>query len=284
MTGQVLSWVHDGPVLEIALHRAPCNEIGTTTLTELEHLAKYVRSGAGGARAMLFHSHQPGFCAGADLRELHEGLMARADRLTRVTQRAPRLDRPLRRLAKPLIRRRIRAFLDRIHGVFDTLDMAPLPTVAAINGVCFGGGFELALICDLRVADKSARFSFPELRLGLIPGFGGLPRLRREVSGSAVLDLLLSGRTLGARRAYALGLVHQLVGRGQALEAARRLALQTARYDRAATAAAKAFAKPLPRAELDEEKRTFLSMVTRPEVLASLGRFVQSEGLRPYLP
>ena len=89
--------------------------------------------------------------------------------------------RGLRSLATPLIRREARHFIDRIHAVFNTIDACPLTTIAAVNGVVFGGGFELALVCDLIVADKTARFCFPELRLGLIPGFGGIPRLERDL-------------------------------------------------------------------------------------------------------
>ena len=66
----------------------------------------------------------------------------------------------------------------------NALDTAPLTTIAAVHGVTFGGGFELALTCDLIIADKMARFCFPELRLGLIPGFGGIPRLKRDLGNS----------------------------------------------------------------------------------------------------
>jgi hypothetical protein len=72
--------------------------------------------------------------------------------------------------------------------VFDTIDASPLVTIAAIHGVCFGGGLELALTCDLIIADKMARFCFPELRLGLIPGGGGTSQLKRDL-GNAVGEI-----------------------------------------------------------------------------------------------
>ena len=78
----------------------------------------------------------------------------------------------------------------------NAIDAAPLTTIAAVHGVTFGGGFELALACDLIVADKMARFCFPELRLGLIPGFGGIPRLKRDLGNAVVRDLLLTGRSI----------------------------------------------------------------------------------------
>src|SRR5690606_16009140 len=152
--GRALSWERRGPALEVTLHREPCNEIGTTTLAELERLADVVRGGAMGARAVILHSGMRGFCAGADLRELHAGLRER-----RESSRVVRLlGGRRRRLVARLARREIRSFLDRIHAVFDTLDTAPVPTIAAVHGVCFGGGFELALTADVIVADRSARF------------------------------------------------------------------------------------------------------------------------------
>ncbi len=266
-SGRALRWTHAGDVLEVTLHRAPCNEIGTTMLAELEALAAYVRAGAGGAQALLMHSAiERGCSAGADLRELHAGLLGRSE-------------------ASPLaIAREVRGFLDRIHAVMDTLDQAPLTTVAAVHGVVFGGGFELALTADVIVADKSARFAFPELRLGLVPGFGGIPRLRRDVGNAVVRDLLLTGRSLNATRAQGVGLVSQVVGRGKALQAARGVATQATRFDADTTRLAKRFAKPLPRAELEREKDLFVEMLARPVVLDALTKFVESDDVRPYLP
>lgn len=262
-----LSWTLRDEVLEVALHRAPCNEIGTTMLAALEGLVRHL----GSARAVVIHSTLPsGFSAGADLRELQAGIAARKGRLGR--------------LAGPLVRREVRRFLDRIHAVFDALDQAPVPVIGAVHGVCFGGGFELALCCDLIVADKSARFAFPELRLGLVPGFGGIPRLERDCGNAVVRDLLLSGRSLGARRAHEIGLVSQVVPRGEALNVARRLADQTLRYAPGVVAAAKRFAKPIPRARLEEEKATFRRLVTHPRVQEALTDFVQRQDVRPYLP
>lgn len=267
--GETLRWEHAGEALEVTLDRAPCNEIGTRTLAELEGLASYLRDGADGARAVIFTSAQPnGFCAGADLRELYAGIVERRSGGIGREAQAAELSR----------------FIDRIHGVFDTFDTAPIPTIAAVHGVVFGGGFELALTCDVIVADKSARFCFPELLLGLVPGFGGVPRLRRDAGNAVVRDLLLTGRSLRASRAHEVGLVSQVVARGEALAVARATAAQMARFDRATVAAAKPFVKPLPRAELDREKELFLSLFTSPVVEAALDEFVHSEDPRPYLP
>ena len=290
--GQTLSWEHVEDALEVRLHRAPLNEIGMQTLTELEGVAEYVSGGAGGARALIWYSDREGFCAGADLRALHAGISERQKRLSGGVGRVARrigpagglMKRGFRRLSTPLIRREIERFIDRIHAAFNALDMAPLTTIAAVHGVCFGGGFELALTADLIIADKSARFCFPELRLGLIPGFGGIPRLNRDLGNAVVRDLLLTGRSLNAKRAHGVGLVSQVVPRGNALQAARSAARQAARFDGHTAVAAKRFIKPLPVAELARERALFAQLVTRPEVYEALTRFVENTEVRPYLP
>ena len=293
-TGRALSWEIVDDVLEVAMHRDPANELGTTPLAELETLADAVTHGSTGARALIWHSTvDRGFCAGADLRELHSGLVERGERqrelVRKVTDRLPRsasklVKRGVKRAAAPLVRRRVGDFIDRIHTVFDKLDTAPIPTIAAVHGVCLGGGLEWALTADILVADKSARFGFPELRLGLVPGFGGIPRLSRDVGNAVVRDLLLTGRTVRASRAYDLGLVSQVVARGEALSVARAVARQTLRFDPEVTAKAKAFMKPLPREQLDREKALFLQLVTDPRVFDALTTFVEDEGPMPWLP
>lgn len=248
-------------VYELALGAPPCNEIGTAMLTELE---AFLGSLDPEAHTLILHSTQRGgFSAGADLRELYQGLVD-----TPKDQHAARMS----------------DFIDRIHHVMDTIDMLPLTTIGVIHGVCFGGGFELALTCDLLIAEKSARFCFPELRLGIIPGFGGIPRLRRDVGNALIRDLLLSGRSIGARKALAVGLVSQMVAGGEGLTAARALAAQSGKFDAVARRAAKAFIKRLPADELARERALFLELAQGPALLTALKRFVESTDLRPYLP
>jgi len=269
--GQALRWSIEDDVLEVELHRAPCNEIGTTALAEMEQLATLLRTDHG-ARALLWYSSvDRGFCAGADLRELYEGLLA-----TNETGRGAR--------TKLRVAQQVRGFLDRIHAVFDTFDTAPITTVAATHGFVFGGGFELALTADVIVADKSTRFAFPEMRLGLVPGFGGIPRLRRDLGNAVVRDLLLTGRSISGKRAQEVGLVSQLVARGKARGVARKVAEQATRFDALTTARTKRFTKPLPRAELEREKDLFVEMMGSPVVEAALKKFVESDDVRPYLP
>src|SRR6266566_4354159 len=107
------------------------------------------------------------------------------------------------------------------HEPTNEIGSTPVVTIAAVHGVCFGGGFELALACYIIVADKMARFAFPELRLGLIPGWGGIPRLKRDLGNAFIRDLLLTGRSVNAARAHSVGLVAQLAAEGESLKVAR---------------------------------------------------------------
>lgn len=97
--------------------------------------------------------------------------------------------------------------LTEAHRVVDRLEALSVPTVAVIHGFCLGGGLELALACDRRVALSDARFGFPEVMLGLHPGLGGTYRAMRTASPASAMELMLTGRTLDARRAKAAGLV-----------------------------------------------------------------------------
>jgi enoyl-CoA hydratase/carnithine racemase len=262
--GKALSWALADGVLELELHRPPANEIGVATLEELERFAAALEAASGQASALIIYSSlKSGFSAGADLRELY----TRSQELAAGARVA-----------------RVREFLERIHGVLNAMDVSPLTTIAAVHGVCFGGGFELALACDLIIADKMARFCFPELRLGLIPGFGGIPRLKRDVGNSVVRDLLLTGRSINATKAQAVGLVSQLAAEGEALRLARSTAAQVRKFDRATSIAAKRFIKPIPHEELRREIEIFCELFTRPAVMEGLRKFVESADALPYLP
>jgi enoyl-CoA hydratase len=262
--GSALSWTFADGVIELALHREPCNELGSASLDELEKFAEALKSLQAEAHALIIYSElKPGFCAGADLRELY--------------RRSQAMDK-----AEAL--KGVRDFLERMHRVLNLIDAAPLTTIAAVHGVTFGGGFELALTCDLIIADKMARFCFPELRLGLIPGFGGIPRLKRDLGNAVVRDLLLTGRSFNATKAQQIGLVSQVVGEGEALRAARAMAVQLGKFDRATAVAAKKFIKPIPHEELRREIDIFCDLFARPAVQAGLKKFVESTDAQPYLP
>lgn len=98
------------------------------------------------------------------------------------------------------------------------------PVICAVNGWCLGGGLELALACDIRVSAEHARFGFPEAKLGIMPGTGGIPRLVRTIGGGAAKHLLLTGEPINASRAYEIGLVTVVVPKDSLVSEAKALA------------------------------------------------------------
>ena len=263
-TGKTLDWELKNGIVELTLHHAPANEIGLETLADLEQFVAAIPSlEKETAVCIIFSAQKHGFSAGADLRELYRSAVD---------------------LSESERTRGVRSFLVRIHAVMNAVDAAPFVTIAAVHGVCFGGGFELALACDLIIADKMARFAFPELRLGLIPGFGGIPRLKRDLGNALVRDLLLTGRSLNAARAQSVGLVSQLAAEGEALRLARGTAAQISKFDATARAAAKKFIKPALHEQLRREIDIFCELFARPAVMLALKKFVDSDDPMPYLP
>jgi enoyl-CoA hydratase len=122
------------------------------------------------------------FCAGADIKELRGRTMTAQKRGAEFGQ-----------------------------ATFARLERLPFPTVAAINGFAFGGGLELALACTFRLASQNAKLGLPEIKLGLIPGYGGTQRLPRLIGEARALEMILLGRTVSAQEALSFGLVHRLV-------------------------------------------------------------------------
>ncbi|MDE2806701.1 MAG: enoyl-CoA hydratase/isomerase family protein [Gemmatimonadota bacterium] len=118
----------------------------------------------------------------------------------------------------------------RKRRVYDALAELPKPVICAVHGFCLGGGNELALACDLRVADKTARFGQFEIRLGLIPGAGGTQRLARLVGPGQAMRIGLCGDFVEAEEAHRIGLVEFLVEEGRHLAEARRIAARMARW------------------------------------------------------
>jgi len=98
------------------------------------------------------------------------------------------------------------------------------PIIAAINGACLGGGFEVALACDIRIAAENATFGFPEINLGLIPGWGGTQRLPRAIPLAKAAEMLTSGRPIDASEAYRIGLVNKVVPAAELMSEAKKMA------------------------------------------------------------
>ena len=263
--GQALSWEMTEGVVELALHREPLNEIGSLTLDELEEFIEELETATSRASALIIYSSAAaGILGGRGPARALRHVAASCRWSERVAG--------------------VRQFLERIHRVLNIIDASPLTTIAAVHGVCFGGGFELALACDLIIADKMARFCFPELRLGLIPGFGGIPRLKRDLGNAVVRDLLLTGRSFNAQKAQAIGLVSQVAAEGEALRVARATAAQIGKFDRHTRVTAKQFIKPIPYNELRREIEIFCTLFARPAVEEALRKFVESTDPQPYLP
>lgn len=257
-----MKWSVENNICTITLDQLPNNEIGTKIVDGFERFFEEVDTDK--LRALIIHSSlESGFCAGADLRELFE---------TMQTMDAKKQTKE------------IRNFLDRIHSIFNKIDMLPCTTIGVVHGICFGGGFELALLCDILIAETSARFCFPELRLGLIPGFGGIPRLKREIGNAPIRDLLFTGRSFNAQKVLSLGLVSQVVPAGKGFDIAKRMADQAAKFDSEVFRNAKTFIKPLPKKEIDEEKEIFIKLFQNPRVQKALEKFVSDTSQQPYLP
>jgi enoyl-CoA hydratase/carnithine racemase len=175
----------DGVTL-LRLNRPPLNPLSTALLRELEGVANGL-AGDASLKAVVLTGSEKAFAAGADVSEFT------ADG------------------AAPVVSAGIRAG-------FDALAAIPRPVIAAINGFALGGGLELALACDLRVAADSARLGFPEIQLGIFPGGGGTQRATRLIGPARAKELVWSGRHVRAEEALAIGLVDRVVPAAEVLD------------------------------------------------------------------
>jgi enoyl-CoA hydratase len=165
------------------------------------------------------------FIAGADIAEF-------ADR-TAITQREVMLER----------------------GLFNAIDTFPKPVIAMVNGYCLGGGCELALACDIRIASDKASFGQPEINLGIIPGGGGTQRLTRLVGEGKAMELILTGAIIDAQTAFTLGLVNHVVPADQLETKTMEIANRIAEKSPVALRLAKEAIKLASRSNLDEGLR-----------------------------
>lgn len=164
------------------------NALSAATLLALGKLAREAEANASIRAIVVTGAGDVAFCAGADLKE-----------------------------RRGMEENDVRALLERYRAELGLLARSSKPVVAAINGVALGGGLELALCCDLRVAAAHARLGFPETSLGIIPGAGGTQRLPRVVGEARAKEMILLGRRLTAEEALAWGLVHRVTPAGQSV-------------------------------------------------------------------
>ncbi|MBI2264592.1 MAG: enoyl-CoA hydratase/isomerase family protein [Armatimonadetes bacterium] len=127
--------------------------------------------------------------------------------------------------------------VEKMKANLATLTQLPVPVIAAVNGVALGGGCEIAVACDFRIASESARFAFPQVRYGLTSGWGGGPRLVQLIGKSKALSIMLTGRTIEAQEALSLGLADRVVPKGGTLPAALQSAREIAIHPRQAVSA-----------------------------------------------
>jgi enoyl-CoA hydratase/3-hydroxyacyl-CoA dehydrogenase len=190
-----------GEVAIAWLDNPPANSISPPVVEALQKTWDAV-SASGEIRALVFASANPMlFCAGADIKAF-----------TKMDAVA------------------VQALLEQMHALLRGMETSSIATIAAVNALAFGGGCELAMACDFRIAADSAMFGQPEVNLGIVPGFGGTQRLPRLVGAARALELTLTGDPVGGAEAYEIGLANRVVPDHELLDTAlawaRKLASQ----------------------------------------------------------
>ncbi|MGD0719238.1 MAG: enoyl-CoA hydratase-related protein [Thermoplasmata archaeon] len=198
----------DGVELLVLKH-PPVNALSTALLSELDAQIRAIGSEPN-SRAVVLSGDGPFFSAGADLKEM----------ATLGPDTAPEVVR-------------------RGHELLARIETLRLPVIAAINGLALGGGLELALACDLRIAGDSAKLGAPEVNYGLMPTYGGTQRLARLVGAARAKEMIFTGAMISAADALKIGLVNRSVPAGQEVRAARDLAHTIAQKAPKAVQAAK---------------------------------------------
>jgi enoyl-CoA hydratase/carnithine racemase len=208
-----ISLALEGALAVATLARPPVNAIDEAWLACLEDA--FDGAARAGTTVLLLRSTERAFSAGADLALMRS------------------------RFDTPDGRARMVAFVREIQRVYARLERLPQVTIAEIGGPALGGGLELALACDLRIASQGATLGLPEVRLGLLPGAGGTQRLARIAGEAAAKRLILGAEVVSGAQAEALGVVHWAVPAAELTARARAIADQVAALPVAAVAAAK---------------------------------------------
>jgi len=190
--------VEDG-VATLVINHPPVNSLSQPVINDLQAVIKEIK-GDPSVKVVIITGAGMFFVAGADIKEISE---------IRDAKYGAQMAR---------------------HGerLFREIELLEIPTIAAINGTCLGGGTELAMVCDIRIASDRAKLGQPEINLGIMPGYGGTQRLPRLVGTAKALEMILSGEAITAAEAKAVGLVNRVVPEAEVLKQAKGLAQRIA--------------------------------------------------------
>ncbi len=222
--GQFINAVIEGKVATVTINNPPVNALGSDVLKELEATLDSL-AGNSEAKVIVLTGTGPVFVAGADIKQI--ALIQNGEDARKAAGAGQRIFLKIERMTKPVI--------------------------AAINGVCLGGGMELAMACHIRVCSDRARLGQPEIGLGFIPGFGGTQRLPRLVGAGKALEWILTADNIPPQDAKTLGLVNHVVPEAEVLRQAQGLAKKIAMKSAVAIAEAlKAVTEGLQKSSMDE--------------------------------
>jgi enoyl-CoA hydratase/carnithine racemase len=240
-----------GPIATVVLDNPPVNAMGNDLLEALGRELRGLGEDPSIRVVVIAGAGERAFAAGASLEEFAE-MIGSSEAISAHTALA--------------------------RAAFDAIGQIPQPVIAAVQATAVGGGFELALACDLVVADESARFGLPETGLGLIPGAGGTQRLPRRLGLPRATALVLLGSRITAHEAERLGLVHEVSQPGECLARAGDLAATLAERPRLALAAAKrllrdAADRPLDEG-LDRERDAFVALLSSEDARTGVEAFL----------
>lgn len=230
----------DGKVRTITLNRkSPLNPLDMTTMREIKDAVEN-----SGNRVILIHGANRAFSAGADINNFMQLDNATAG-----------------------------VFAKEGHDIMNYLASYERPVIAAIHGYCLGGGFELALACDLRVAHPETTFGLPEVNLGILPGFGGTQRLRQLVGEAKAFELIATGKRYKADEAYRLGILNEVSE--NYLEVANKLAAELSRKPKHSVRLIKELVRNHPDDRFEREVDAFGEVFAYPDRKEGVQAFLE---------
>lgn len=235
----------------LKINRPPVNALGRELLKELDQAIDAVGNNPQVKVAVIASAIQNVFIAGVDLKEMAE--LTNPDDILNVIRQG--------------------------QAIFNKIENSEKPVIAAIQGACLGGGQELAMACHIRIASDRTRFAQPEIRLGIIPGFGGSQRLPRIVGPSRASELILTGEAITPQEALRIGLVNHVVSDGSLLKTAKEIGRKIARHGLPAIRASmramrKGLDLPLPEA-LKTEENEFKTIIPTHDMQEGIRAFLE---------